>query len=119
LLYARISYEEDPGCLAGLTSPHYGRFRWRGPGYNHLTSALEHSNRIRQIKHIYTYLTASQLEEIWGAMQVPFPELTLLVLAHHVPNETAPVLPGSFLGGSAPRLQFLTVIGFPFLGFQK
>jgi len=67
----------------------------------------------------HTYLTTSQIEEIWAAMQVPFPELTVLVLVHDVPNETAPVLPGSLLGGSAPRLRSLTVFGFPFPGLQK
>jgi hypothetical protein len=48
-------------------------------------------------------------------MQVPFPELTDLLLWS---NETAsePVFPNSVLGGSAPRLRYLQLRGIPFPG---
>ncbi len=84
-----------------------------------LTSVLRHSNRIRQINLIYLSLTTSQVAKVWAAMQVPFPELKVLVLAPELPSETALVLPDSFLGGSAPSLQILTFIGIPFPGLQK
>jgi hypothetical protein len=52
-------------------------------------------------------------------MQVPFPELTDLRLHSLVPT---PVIPDSFLDGSAPRLRTFTLsgcYGIPFLGLPK
>jgi hypothetical protein len=84
-----------------------------------LTSALEHTNRICQINLHFRSLT-SQIEKVWTAMQVPFPELTALSLySPRSPSETVPVIPESFLGGSAPSLQILTFIRIPFPGLQK
>jgi hypothetical protein len=48
-------------------------------------------------------------------MQVPFPELTDLLLW----SDGEVALPESFLGGSALRLQFLYLDGIPFLGLPK
>jgi hypothetical protein len=45
-------------------------------------------------------------------MDVPFPSLTYLLLSSE--EETVPVLPDSFLGGSAPRLQTLELNGIQF-----
>jgi hypothetical protein len=45
-------------------------------------------------------------------MQVPFPELTSLWLGSE--DESGPVLPDSFLGGSAPRLRTLRLLGIAF-----
>jgi hypothetical protein len=87
-----------------------------------LTCALEHSNRICQINLDLYSLTTSQFEKVWTAMQVPFPELTALTLdSSRSPSETAPVIPvpDSFLGGSAPRLRLLTLLGIPFPGLQR
>ncbi|KAF8472224.1 hypothetical protein DFH94DRAFT_192314 [Russula ochroleuca] len=50
-------------------------------------------------------------------MQVPFPELTHLVLWSV--DETVSVLPDSLFGGSAPRLEDLWLDGIPFLGLPK
>ena len=47
-------------------------------------------------------------------MQVSFPELTRLWLA--VKGETVPVIPNSFLDGSAPSLRFFELDGIPFPG---
>jgi hypothetical protein len=47
-------------------------------------------------------------------MQVPFPELTDIRLFSH--DETPPVIPDSFLGGSAPRLRYINLTGIPFPG---
>jgi hypothetical protein len=53
-------------------------------------------------------------------MQVPFPELAALTLyLLQPPSETVPVVPDSLLGGSAPRLRLLTLIGIPFPRLQK
>ncbi len=55
-----------------------------------------------------------QLEKVLAAMRVPFPELTHLQLISD--GETVPVIPDSFLGGSAPRLQAFQLIRVPFPG---
>jgi hypothetical protein len=46
-----------------------------------------------------------------------FPALTDLILSSN--DERAPVLPDSFLGGSAPRLRTLSLTGIPFPGIAK
>jgi len=50
-------------------------------------------------------------------MHVSFPELTVLRLWSY--GETRPVIPDSFLGGSAPRLRFLELHSIPFPGLPK
>ncbi len=77
--------------------------------------ALGQSNRVRQVS-LFS-LADWQLEEVLGAMQEPFPELTRLELISD--GETPPVAPNSFLGGSAPRLQFFQLSGIPFPGLPK
>ena len=59
----------------------------------------------------------SDLEQLSAAMQVPFPELTVLSLSSK--GKTVSALPDSFLGGSAPRLEILELFGIPFLGLPK
>jgi hypothetical protein len=68
---------------------------------DNVIAELEHSDRICQI-FLYSD-TDSQIENFWTAMQVPFPELAVLIL--YVGSSHGPVLPDSFLGGSAPRLR--------------
>jgi hypothetical protein len=63
------------------------------------------------------YIVGWQLEEVLAAMQVPFPELTDLWLS--ASGETQPVIPDSFLDGSAPRLRFFHLDGIPFPGLPK
>jgi len=48
-------------------------------------------------------------------MQVPFPALTDLV--RKSAYETAPVVPDTFLGGSAQRRRFLRLNRVPFTGY--
>jgi hypothetical protein len=87
---------------------------------DNLISLLEHSNRICQIHLDIRFLTTSQIEKVWTAMQVPFPELTDLTLeSPWSRSETVPVVPDSFLGGSAPRLRHLSFLGIPFPELQK
>ena len=72
----------------------------------------EYSDRINQIS-----LWGSNLEDISEAMEVLFPELTHLLLTQDE-IELVP-LSDSFLGGSAPRLQFLHLENIPFPGLPK
>jgi len=80
---------------------------------NNVIAKLEHSDRICQISlNFYT----SQIENLWTAMQVPFPELAVLLLGS---MSIGPVLPDSFLGGSVPRLRSLALLAIPFPGLPK
>ena len=56
-------------------------------------------------------------EKVWAEMQVPFPDLKLDWLGSN--DGTAPVIPDSLLGGSAPHLQFILLHGIPFPGLPK
>jgi len=58
-----------------------------------------------------------ELDTVLAAMQVPFPQLTTLRLTSF--GETPPVVPDSFLGGSAPRLRFFKLDGIPFPGLPR
>ena len=78
-----------------------------------IVAVLKRSNHVRKIALIG--VLGSDLEKGSAAMQVPFPELTYLELTS---NEMA-VLPDSFLGGSALRLQYLYFRGIPFPGLPK
>jgi hypothetical protein len=79
-------------------------------------AVLEHSDRIRQINLNLT--TTFQLENLWTAMQVPFPQLEVLYLSFER-YTFRPMIPDSFLGGSAPRLRYLTLYRIPYLGLPK
>jgi hypothetical protein len=52
-------------------------------------------------------------------MQEPFPELTELTLRLDKKTMTVLQSPDSFLGGSAPHLRLLNLLGIPFLGLPK
>ena len=85
------------------------------PDMDNIIAALERSDRVCQIT--LESVPSSQLEEVWAAMHEPFPQLTHLQLTAF--DERTPVVPGSFLGGSAPRLQYLIWDGIPFPGLPK
>jgi len=77
---------------------------------DNITAALEHNDRVWAV-HLFDVPTL-QLELFAGVMRKPFPELTLLQLHANAKNEStaqAPVLPDSFLNGSAPRLHTLSL----------
>jgi F-box-like len=82
---------------------------------DNVIAALGQSNRVCEI--ILLGLTGRQLEEVLAPMQVPFPELTDLQLWTH--DKTPPVIPDSFLDGSAPRLRIFRLDGIPFPGLPK
>jgi hypothetical protein len=82
---------------------------------DNIIAALEHNDRICELDLFD--IPSSQLEKVLAAMQQPFPALTRLWLWPR--DETAPVVPASFLGGSAPRLQTLILDRIPFPGLPK
>jgi hypothetical protein len=83
---------------------------------DNVIAELKHSDRISQI--VLDCRTSSQIETFWTAMQVPFPELAVLYLSFDSWSYV-PVLPDSFLGGSAPRLRFLSLSSIPFPGLPN
>ena len=84
------------------------------PSTDNIIVALGQRNRVREIE---LYLTGSRSEEVLAVMQVSFPELTNLQLYSY--GEPLPVIPDSFLGGIAPRLQSLKLFNIPFPGLPK
>jgi hypothetical protein len=83
---------------------------------DNIIAALECRDRVSQI---HLSLTCSQCEKLATVIQEPLPALTRLDLVRvyglgDENYETMPVLPATFLGGSAPRLQSLTLNGVPF-----
>jgi len=78
--------------------------------------ALGRTHRVCQV--ILWGLADRGLEKILAAMQVPFPELTEVGLTSHG-GGTPPVVPDSFLGGSAPHLRIFQLHGVPFPGLPK
>ena len=81
---------------------------------DNIIAVLEHSDRVC---HINLDFKGLDLDKLSAAMQVPFPELTYLSLLSN--GETVSALPDSFLGGSAPRLEYLRLFGIPFPGLPK
>jgi hypothetical protein len=85
---------------------------------DNIVAALEHNDRVCEI---YTYgVSSNEFEELAAVpvMQGPFPALTHLHLQVNVYNE-APIVPDSFLGGSAPSLQSLFVMTFAYPALPK
>ena len=79
---------------------------------DNVLAALEHSDRICEL--FFHNNPRWQLEEVLAAMQRPFQALTRLHLHFQPGREVAPVVPASFLGGSTPRLQRLSLHCIPF-----
>jgi hypothetical protein len=82
-------------------------------GWDNIVAALERNDRVCQI----TMQLDLQWEKVLDAMQEPFTALTHLILSSNI--ELAPVVPNSFMGGSAPRLQHLLLQRLPFPGLPK
>jgi hypothetical protein len=83
-----------------------------------LTAALEHRDRISEIHIIDTNtIHGPELERLIDAMHEPLPALTDFDLWST--DQSAPVLPETFLGGSAPLLRSFDVRGIPFPTFPK
>ena len=87
---------------------------------DNVIALLERSDLVRRTIGINLWdVPSSQLQVISEAMQVPFPELTYLVLYRSDKTEPVPPFPDSFLGGFAPRLKFLVLRHIPYLGLPK
>jgi hypothetical protein len=84
-------------------------------GVDNIIAVLERRDRVCQITLMN--VPNSEWEILLEAMQQPFPELSDLSL--HSFSGAVPVDPDSFLGGSAPRLEYLQLNGIPFLGLPK
>ena len=86
---------------------------------NNTIAALEHNDRVCQID--LDGLTSSQMRYVTDSavMHKPFPELTDLRLGIPRDDGAGPVLPESFLGGTAPRLQSFDLLNISFLGLPK
>jgi hypothetical protein len=83
-----------------------------------IMASLERRERISfiSISHI---IGVSALENSIAAMLEPFPVLTHCRLVLVNLSESTPVLPETFLGGSAPNLKMFTLRGIPFPTFPK
>jgi hypothetical protein len=84
------------------------------PGMDNTIAALEQNNRVCEV--FLWGLVDWQLEQVSATMQVPFPELTELRLYSDGKSPRPPVIPDSFLGGSAPRLLHIDLDAIPFPG---
>ena len=87
---------------------------------DNIIAALEHHNRVSGIQ--LRGVPSSLLEKLLATMQEPFPALTHLGLETKDDiDDTAPVIPGSFLGGFAPDLRTLSLtrIPIPFPALRK
>ena len=84
-------------------------------GMDNIFAGLEHKGRVSGVD---IWILRSQTEnvsaQVSATMQQPFLELRHLYL--HAVVQAVPVIPTSFLGGSAPRLQRLLLDGFSFPG---
>jgi hypothetical protein len=84
-------------------------------GVDNIVAALEHNNRISDLQLLD--VPSSQLEKVLAVIQRPFPALTRLHLQAR--DETAPVDPDLFLGGTAPHLRTLILERISFPGLTK
>ncbi|KAI0302764.1 hypothetical protein BC826DRAFT_432022 [Russula brevipes] len=82
------------------------------PWLGNLCAALEHPDRVCSIDFYRLPRSAVLVGVLAAAMRAPFPELTYLRLWSDY--FSTPVIPGSFLGGSAPRLRTLKLRGMSF-----
>ena len=93
----------------------------RAGGIDNIIAALQHRDRVFRVS--LWDVANPQLEQISAAMQQPFPALTDLALSAPFPSndndETALVIPDSFLGGSSPCLEYLMLRYIPLQGLPK
>jgi hypothetical protein len=83
---------------------------------DNIVAALERSDRVVEIT--LNIHEGSELDKIFAALHVPFPELTSLGISCWY-GKMGTVPPDSFLGGSAPRLQSFDLHRIPLPGFLK
>jgi hypothetical protein len=79
-------------------------------------AAVEHGHdRISDIS--INNINGSELDKLAAAMQQPFPTLKNFSLTSY--GHSVPVLPETFLGGSAPLLEYFDLGGIPFPTFPQ
>ena len=78
-----------------------------------IIATLEHHDRVSEID---LWPTSTLLKQLNKVMKKPYPSLTRLRLYF---EKSAPVLPDTFLGGSAPHLKHLNLTGIPFPALPK
>ncbi|KAI0247873.1 hypothetical protein BJV78DRAFT_1355289 [Lactifluus subvellereus] len=88
-------------------------------GEDNIIAALEHPDRVPTI--YLRSLPSSLLDRLATSpvMQESFPVLTYIQLEVVENDQTPAVLPDTFLGGSAPRLQTFALCGIPFPALPK
>jgi hypothetical protein len=90
-------------------------------GADNIIAALQQNDRVCELD--LWDVTSSQLEKVAAVMQEPFPVLTSLGLQWHSIEDSStsppPLVPDSFMGGSAPRLRSLHLNRIPFPGLPK
>ena len=84
---------------------------------DNIIAILEHNDRVCQLGLLD--IPNSEMERVLGVMQQPFPALRILALQLWHSDKSAPVVPTSFLGGSAPQLRLLTLNSIPFPGLPN
>ena len=82
---------------------------------DNIVAALKHTDRVCEIR--LWPVPSLQWENVLVAMEQPFPELTDLRFQSE--DETASIVPDSFLGGFAPRLRSLRFERIPFPGLPN
>jgi hypothetical protein len=82
---------------------------------DNIVAALGRNDRVCEV--MFGHTSSLLWENVLAAMQVPFLELTRLHFESK--DETVPVVPDSFLSGSAPRLRSLRLDGILFPGLSK
>ena len=85
------------------------------PSNDNVIAALGQSNRVCEVR--LGHLKIWQIRKVVAAMQVPFPELTHLLLSQIGAGTL--VIPDSFLGGFAPSLQNFQLSRISFPGLPK
>ena len=83
---------------------------------DNIIAVLERRNRVCRIDLVG--ISFSNFGTIFAAMQQPFQELIFLRLWSYY-DGMVPVIPDSFLGGSAPRLRYLMFSHIPFPGLPN
>ena len=97
----------------------YSMFDHGTTGVDNIIAALELNDRVRQIDLSYSSSPVLEYVTDSEAMQKPFPELTDLRLGMDEDDESWPILPDSFLGGTTPRLRSFRLFNVPFPGLAK
>ena len=86
-------------------------------GVDNIIAAVtgKHNDRVCGIE--LWHVPCFQMQKVLAAMQEPFPALTYLELVSKDDETEVPIIPDSFLGGSAPRLRSLSLdrVSFPTL----